>query len=116
MYILLPIILSIALLTLSERKILGTIQRRKGPNIIGIYGLLQPLTDGVKLLIKESLLPQKSYFFFYILSPFCTFLISLLLWSIIPFNLGIIIFDTNLSLLFILAISTLAIYGILYGG
>jgi NADH:ubiquinone oxidoreductase subunit H len=76
---LLPIIISIALLTLTERKVLGSIQRRKGPNIIGIYGILQPITDGIKLLIKESLLPHKSNLIFYIISPFITFLISLIL-------------------------------------
>lgn len=114
--IIIPIIISIALLTLAERKIMGSIQRRIGPNIVGIYGLLQPIIDGIKLLLKESITPVKSNSVFYILAPLLILFISLLLWIVIPFRLGIIIMDIDLSVLFIFAISTLTIYGVLYGG
>lgn len=114
--ILIPIIISIALLTLGERKVLGSIQRRVGPNIIGYYGLLQPITDGVKLILKESIMPNKSNYYYFLIAPLATFGISLLLWAVIPFNKDIIIYDTNYSILYILAVSSISIYGILYGG
>lgn len=114
--ILIPIILSIALITLAERKIMGSIQRRIGPNVVGIFGLIQPITDGIKLILKEGILPIKTSNFYFTIAPLSTFLISLLLWLVIPFKLGIIIVDLDLSILFIFALSTLTIYGILYGG
>jgi NADH-ubiquinone oxidoreductase chain 1 len=114
--IIIPIILSIALFTLGERKILSEIQRRKGPNIIGYYGLLQPIIDGLKLLVKECIYPQKSESFYYILAPLYTLILNIIIWAIIPFNNNIIIYDIYFSILFILAITSLTIYGILYGG
>lgn len=114
--ILIPIIIGIAYITLGERKILGSMQRRKGPNIIGIYGILQPIVDGVKLLLKENIIPQKSKYIYYIIAPILTFILSILIWIVLPFNLNIILNDLNLSILFILAISSLSIYRILYGG
>lgn len=114
--ILIPIIISIALLTLGERKVLGSIQRRVGPNIIGYWGLLQPITDGVKLILKESIMPNKSNYYYFLIAPLATFGISLLLWAVIPFNKDIIIYDTKYSILYILAVSSISIYGILYGG
>lgn len=114
--IIIPIIISIALLTLGERKVLGSIQRRVGPNIIGYYGLLQPITDGVKLILKESIMPNKSNYYYFLIAPLATFGISLLLWAVIPLNKDIIIYDTKNSILYILAVSSISIYGILYGG
>lgn len=114
--ILIPIIISIALLTLGERKVLGSIQRRVGPNIIGYWGILQPITDGVKLILKESIMPNKSNYYYFLIAPLATFGISLLLWGVIPFSKDIIIYDTKNSILYILAVSSISIYGILYGG
>lgn len=113
--LLIPILISIALLTLGERKIMGSIQRRKGPNIVGIYGILQPFSDGLKSILKENILPQNTTIY-YIYAPFISLIISLLLWAVIPFNINIIIYDINYSLLLILAITSISIYGILYGG
>jgi NADH-quinone oxidoreductase subunit H len=76
---LIPIIISVALLTLAERNITGLLQRRIGPNIIGLYGLLQPISDGIKLILKESILPQKSNHLYYIIAPLFTFIINILL-------------------------------------
>jgi len=73
-----PLLISVAYFTLAERKILGSIQRRRGPNVIGVYGLLQPLSDGFKLFVKESILPSNSNKFIFVLSPIITFLISLM--------------------------------------
>lgn len=114
--ILIPIIISIALLTLGERKVLGSIQRRIGPNIIGYWGLLQPITDGVKLILKESIMPNKSNHYYFLIAPLATFAISLLFWGVIPLNKDIVIYDTNYSILYILAVSSISIYGIIYGG
>jgi len=76
--VIVPLLISVAYFTLAERKILGSIQRRRGPNVIGIYGLLQPLSDGFKLFVKESILPSNSNKFIFILSPIITFFISLM--------------------------------------
>lgn len=76
--IILPLLISVAYFTLAERKILGAMQRRKGPNVVGMFGLLQPLSDGFKLLVKEAIIPSNSANFLFIFSPILTFLISLL--------------------------------------
>ena len=76
--IVVPLLISVAYFTLAERKILGAIQRRRGPNVIGVYGLLQPLSDGLKLLVKETVLPSNSNKFIFIISPIITFVISLM--------------------------------------
>lgn len=109
-YLIIPLILSIMLYTLAERKIQAQIQHRIGPNQVGIYGIIQPLTDGIKLLIKEILIPQHSYLIIFILSPILSFLLSVLLW------ITIIYLDSYLTLLLILTIGGLEIYGILLGG
>ncbi len=109
-YVLLPLILSIMLYTLAERKIQGSIQHRIGPNIVGIYGILQPLTDGLKLLLKEILIPQKSYLIIFTISPLLSFLLSLCLW------LFYYLLDSYLGILILLTIGGLELYGILLGG
>ena len=81
-----PLLISVAYFTLAERKILGAIQRRRGPNVVGIYGLTQPLSDGFKLLVKETVLPSSSNKFIFIISPIITFVISLMGWAVIPFD------------------------------
>jgi NADH-quinone oxidoreductase subunit H len=95
---------------------MGSIQRRVGPNIIGFYGLLQPIIDGIKLVLKENIIPIKSNNFYYLFAPIFTFFISLIIFIVIPFNFNFVIIDINNSILFIFALSTLSIYGVLYGG
>lgn len=114
--IILPILLAVAFFTIYERKILAAIQRRRGPNIVGIYGLLQAIADALKLLSKESLIPGTSNIYIFILSPIFTFLISMICWALIPFNFGIVISDINLGLLFLFAFSSLSVYGIIMSG
>jgi NADH-quinone oxidoreductase subunit H len=114
--IILPILLAVAFFTIYERKILAAMQRRRGPNIVGIYGLLQAIADALKLLSKESLIPGASNIYIFILSPIFTFLISMLCWALIPFNFGIVISDINLGLLFLFAFSSLSVYGIIMSG
>jgi NADH-quinone oxidoreductase subunit H len=84
--IIVPLLISVAYFTLAERKILGAIQRRKGPNVVGAYGLLQPLSDGFKLFVKETIIPSSSSEALFIVSPMLTFFVSLMGWAVIPFN------------------------------
>jgi len=114
--IIIPLLISVAYFTLAERKIMGAIQRRRGPNVIGIFGILQPLADGLKLLVKESIIPSNSNKSLFLLSPLITFIVSLLGWSIIPFNNYAFLSDINIGLLYIFAISALGVYGIIISG
>ena len=114
--IIVPLLISVAYFTLAERKIMGTIQRRRGPNVVGVFGLLQPLSDGFKLLVKESIIPSNSNKFIFIISPILTFVISLLGWSIIPFEKYSMLADINIGILYLFAISSLGVYGIIMSG
>lgn len=110
------ILVSVAYFTLAERKILGVTQQRKGPNVIGFYGLLQPLADGLKLLTKEPIFPNNSDKLLFLIAPLLTFLISLLSWAVIPFSEKSFLVEFSLSSLYVLACSALGIYGILVSG
>jgi NADH-quinone oxidoreductase subunit H len=114
--ILVPIILSIAFFTLFERKVLAATQRRRGPNVVGIYGLLQAFADGFKLICKETIVPSSSNYIIFIIAPILTFTLSLFSWAVIPFDFNTVIADINLGLLFIFTISSLNIYGIVMSG
>lgn len=117
--ILIPLllILSIAWLTLLERKILGGAQRRVGPNIVGFSGLLQPIADALKLIFKESIVPGWSNLVIFILAPVITFLVSLLNWAIIPLSYGkVVLVEMNIGVLFLFAVSSLGVYGIIMSG
>lgn len=110
------LLISIAFFTLVERKLLASIQRRRGPNIIGIYGLLQPLIDGLKLFTKETLLPSNSDIILFIFAPILSFFLSLLSWAIIPIGLNMFYTELNIGILYLLAISSLSVYGIIIAG
>jgi NADH-quinone oxidoreductase subunit H len=114
--IVLPLLISVAYFTLAERKILGAIQRRRGPNVIGVFGLLQPLADGFKLFVKETILPSNANKFIFILSPIITFVISLMGWAVIPYSEYAVLSDINIGILYIFAISSLGVYGIIMSG
>lgn len=114
--ILIPLLIAVAYLTLAERKIMASMQRRKGPNVVGLYGLLQPLADGLKLFVKETILPSNANLTIFILSPILTFLLALLSWCVIPFTEGSVYADINVGILYILAISSLSVYGIITAG
>jgi len=110
LYVFLPLLLAISLYTLVERKVQGSIQHRLGPNVVGPYGLLQPITDGLKLFFKEILIPQKSMILLFCLAPLFSFLFSLLLWFSVQ------LLDFSYGILLLLAIGGIELYGILLGG
>lgn len=114
--IVIPLLIAIAYMTLAERKVMAAMQRRKGPDIIGIFGFLQPIADGLKLFIKESVLPSSANLLIFILSPILTFLLALFSWSVLPLTEGSVFSDLNVGVLYILSISSLGVYGIIIAG
>ena len=114
--IVVPLLVAVAYFTLAERKVIASMQRRRGPNVVGMWGLLQPLADGLKLLIKETIFPSNSNVIIFILAPVITFLLSLLGWAVIPFGETMVLSDLNVGLLYIFAVSSLGVYGILTSG
>ncbi len=106
----------IAYLTYFERKVIGAIQLRKGPNVVGPFGLLQPLADGIKLLTKETIFPENSNKFIFALSPILTFALALLGWAVIPVDFKLVLADINVGIMYVFAISSLGVYGIIMAG
>lgn len=116
LYVILPVLLSIAFMTIIERKQLAAHQRRVGPNIVGYFGVLQPFSDAVKLILKETIIPSQSNKILFYLAPISTLIFSLLGWGIIPFGQGLALSDFSLGILYTLALSSLGVYGILFAG
>ncbi len=114
--ILVPLLTAVAYLTYAERKVIAAMQLRKGPNVVGPFGLFQPIADGIKLMFKETVLPAGANPVVFIAAPMVTFVLSLLAWAVIPFDAGVVLADINVGILYLFAISSLGVYGIIMAG
>nr|YP_010170244.1 NADH dehydrogenase subunit 1 [Agrostemma githago]QRZ60074.1 NADH dehydrogenase subunit 1 [Agrostemma githago] len=114
--IILPLLLGVAFLVLAERKVMAFVQRRKGPDVVGSFGLLQPLADGSKLILKEPISPSSANFSLFRMAPVTTFMLSLVARAVVPFDYGMVLSDPNIGLLYLFAISSLGVYGIIIAG
>ncbi len=111
-----PLLIGVAYLTLAERKVLAAMQLRRGPNVVGPFGLLQPFADALKMIMKETVIPSGANRMLFLLAPMLTFGLAVLAWAVIPVNDGWAIADINVGILYLFAISSLGVYGIIIAG
>jgi NADH-quinone oxidoreductase subunit H len=114
--IVMPLLVLVAMLTWFERKVMAAMQLRMGPNVVGPFGLLQPFADGLKLFLKETVIPTGANKVVFVAAPMITFVLSLIAWAVIPFGEGLVVSDINVGIMYIFAISSLGVYGIVMAG
>ncbi|GAN67715.1 NADH-quinone oxidoreductase subunit NuoH [Acetobacter orleanensis] len=114
--VLVPLLIAVAYLTLMERKVMAAMQRRRGPNVNGPFGLLQAFADAIKMIMKETVIPAGANRALFLFAPFLTFSLAMLAWAVIPTGNGLAVADINVGILYLLAISSLGVYGILIAG
>jgi NADH-quinone oxidoreductase subunit H len=111
-----PLLVAVAYMTYVDRKVWASIQLRRGPNVVGPFGLLQPMADGLKLLLKETIVPSSANGVLFIIAPMIAFMTALVAWAVVPFDDGWVIADINVGILYLFAISSLGVYGIIIAG
>jgi NADH-quinone oxidoreductase subunit H len=111
-----PLLLAVAYMTYVDRKVWASIQLRRGPNVVGPFGLLQPMADGLKLVLKETIVPSSANQVLFLIAPMITFVTALIAWAVVPFDDGWVIADINVGILYLFAISSLGVYGIIIAG
>ncbi len=114
--IIVPLMVAMAYLTYAERKVLAAMQLRMGPNVVGPFGLLQPLADGLKLLTKETIIPAGANRLLFVAAPMMTFILALVAWAVIPIEPGVVLSNINVGVLYLFAISSMGVYGIIIAG
>ncbi|MGC6516567.1 MAG: NADH-quinone oxidoreductase subunit NuoH [Candidatus Puniceispirillaceae bacterium] len=111
-----PLLIAVAYLTLAERRIIGFMQLRKGPNVVGPFGMFQPFADALKLMAKETILPAGADKIVFMIAPILTFVLAIVAWAVIPFDAGLVLADINVGILYLFAISSLGVYGVIMAG
>jgi NADH-quinone oxidoreductase subunit H len=114
--IMVPVLIGVAYLTYAERKVLAAMQLRRGPNVVGPFGLFQPFADAIKLMMKETIVPTGSNRVLFLMAPMLTFALALIAWAVIPFGEGLVLADINVGVLYLFAISSLGVYGVIIAG
>src|SRR5476649_1412197 len=111
-----PLLVAVAYMTYVDRKVWASIQLRRGPNVVGPFGLLQPFADGLKLMLKETIIPSSANGILFIIAPMITFLTALIAWAVVPFDDGWVIANINVGILYLFAISSIGVYGVIIAG
>ena len=112
----LPLMLAVAMIIYADRKIWAAMALRRGPNVVGPFGLLQSFADGLKVFLQETIVPSGANKILFLIAPIITFSVALMAWAVIPFNSGAVLANINVGLLYILAISSLGVYGVVISG
>ena len=115
-FVLIPVLVSVALIVWVDRRIWGAVQKRKGPNVVGPFGLLQTVADALKYILKEIIIPASSNKVIFVLAPVVTMTLALVAWAVIPFDNELVLADINVGVLYLFAVSSLGVYGIIMGG
>ena len=116
LFLLVPVLVSVAMIVWLDRRVWAFVQKRQGPNVVGPFGLLQSLADALKYIFKEIIIPASSNKVIFILAPIITMTLALIAWAVIPFGVEQVLADINVGILYIFAVSSLGVYGIIMGG